>query len=315
MLQNKIKISIFFVMFFLVLYLDSADAADVVTQKTKVWFITGTSSGFGLETTKALLERGDSVAATALEPDVHKGLQEKYGNKILPLRLDVTKRDEVKQAVEDAVKYFGRLDVVVNNAGLGYWGAIEELTEEDLQKQFDVNVFGSFRVIQAVLPIMRRQKSGHIIQISSRAGLKSHGMVGAYCASKWAVEAINDALSQEVAKFGIKVSIVEPGSFYTEFYRSIQYATHVSEIYAPIKKQGQSEMPMKNGKPSLLNIRSDDGSNYPRPESVVKAILKAADADKPPLRLLVGEDSMKIIPEEYEKRLKQWKEVDAWLKQ
>ncbi|MDR0336700.1 MAG: SDR family NAD(P)-dependent oxidoreductase [Planctomycetaceae bacterium] len=315
MLKNTIKFSIFFTAVFLIPLFGSADATDVVTQGKKVWFITGTSSGFGLETTKALLERGDSVAATALEPDVHKGLQEKYGNKIIPLRLDVTKRDEVKQAVEDAVNYFGRLDVVVNNAGCGYWGAIEELTEEDLQKQFDVNVFGSFRVIQAVLPIMRQQKSGHIIQISSRAGLKSHGMVGAYCASKWAVEAINDALSQEVTKFGIKVSIVEPGSFYTEFYRSIQYATNVSEIYAPIKKQGQSEIPTKSGKPYLLGIRSDDGSSYPRPENVVKAILKVADTEKPPLRILVGDDSMKMIPEEYEKRLKEMKEVDAWLKQ
>ncbi|MDR1480370.1 MAG: SDR family NAD(P)-dependent oxidoreductase [Planctomycetaceae bacterium] len=202
-------------------------------REDKVWFITGTSSGFGLAVTKAVLARGEQVAATALDPEIHSQLKKQYGDKILPLRLDVTKRDEVDAAVAAAVKKFGRIDVVLNNAGIGYWGAVEELSEEELRKQFDVNFFGAFRVIQAVLPVLQKQQNGHIIQISSIAGHATFNLTGAYSSSKWAVEALSETVAIETKKFGIKVTIVEPGPFKTNFFKSIKYAENVMEKYSP----------------------------------------------------------------------------------
>ncbi|MDR2643744.1 MAG: SDR family NAD(P)-dependent oxidoreductase [Planctomycetaceae bacterium] len=282
---------------------------------TKIWFITGTSSGFGLEVTKAVLARGDSVAATALEPETHSELKKKYNDKILPLRLDVTKRDEVDAAVNAAVKFFGRIDVVLNNAGIGYWGAVEELSEAELWKQMDVNFFGSFRVIQAVLPVLQKQRCGHIIQISSIAGHTAFRLGGAYSCSKWAVEALNETVAIETEKFGINVSIIEPGPFKTNFFKSIKYAENVMEKYSPnfdpakLNQIDNKKITSKEriAELELLGIRIMDGSNYEEPANVACEILKVADEKKPPLRVIVGKGAREFVEKTYKKRLEEWK--------
>src|SRR6266487_1467993 len=180
---------------------------------SEVWFITGASKGFGREFTLAALERGDKVAATARNTDTLSDLVEQYGDAVLPVELDVTNRDQVFAAVKSAHETFGRIDVVINNAGYGLFGTVEEITEQQLRDQLETNLFGVFHVTQAVLPILREQRAGHIIQISTMGGIVAFPTLGAYHASKWALEGMTDALAQEVAGFGIKVTLVEPGGF------------------------------------------------------------------------------------------------------
>ncbi len=188
---------------------------DMTTPKT--WFITGASRGFGREWAIAALERGDSVAATARDTATLDDLAEKYGDRFLPLQLDVTDRDADFAAVQQAHERFGRLDVVVNNAGYGHFGLVEELTEDEARAQLETNLFGALWVTQAALPILRAQGSGHILQVSSIGGISAFPLVGIYHASKWALEGISQALAQEVADFGIKVTLIEPGGFSTDW--------------------------------------------------------------------------------------------------
>ena len=189
--------------------------AATMTQKT--WFITGTSRGFGREWTEAALDRGDRVAATARDISTLDDLVEKYGEAILPLQLDVTDREADFAAVEAAHRTFGQLDVVVNNAGYGHFGFVEELTEDEIRAQMETNLFGALWVTQAALPILRSQGSGHIIQVSSIGGISAFPGIGAYHASKWALEGLSQALAAEVAGFGVKVTLVEPGGFATDW--------------------------------------------------------------------------------------------------
>ena len=177
----------------------------------KVWFITGTSRGFGREWAIAALERGDKVAATARDTATLDDLAAKYGDALLPIQLDVTDRDADFAAVKQAHDHFGRLDIVVNNAGYGHFGFIEELTEAEARAQIETNVFGALWVTQAALPFLRAQRSGHIIQVSSIGGITAFQNVGIYHASKWALEGFSQALAQEVAPFGIHVTLIEPG--------------------------------------------------------------------------------------------------------
>ena len=190
-----------------------------MTEKTpgKTWFITGASRGFGREWTIAALDRGDRVAATARDTSTLDDLVEEYGDALLPLRLDVTDRAADFAAVEQAHEHFGRLDVVVNNAGYGHFGFVEELTEQEFRDQMETNVFGAMWVTQAALPFLREQGSGHILQVSSIGGISAFPLVGAYHASKWALEGFSQALSQEVAGFGIHVTLIEPGGYATDW--------------------------------------------------------------------------------------------------
>ena len=190
----------------------------------KVWFITGTSRGFGREWAIAALERGDKVAATARDTATLDDLAEKYGDALLPIRLDVTDRDADFAAVKQAHDHFGRLDIVVNNAGYGHFGFIEELTEAEARAQIETNVFGALWVTQAALPFLRAQRSGHIIQVSSIGGITAFQNVGIYHASKWALEGFSQALAQEVAPFGIHVTLIEPGGFSTDWAGSSSQA-------------------------------------------------------------------------------------------
>src|SRR6201995_3920739 len=184
---------------------------------SKVWFITGASRGFGRVWTEAALKRGDRVAATARDPAALADLVSTYGDAVLALPLDVTDRDAVFEAIGRAHRHFGRLDVILTNAGYGYMGAIEELESEQVRANFDTNVFGTLSVMQAALPILRAQGSGHFLTVSSVGGIIGFPTGGSYTASKFVVEAMSEALATEVAAFGIKVTIIEPGYFATEF--------------------------------------------------------------------------------------------------
>jgi NAD(P)-dependent dehydrogenase (short-subunit alcohol dehydrogenase family) len=262
----------------------------------KVWFITGSSRGLGREFATAALERGDKVAATARTIDSFDGLAEKYGDAVLPLAMDVTDKAAVAAAVEAAVAHFGRIDVVVNNAGYAQIGAVEELSEQELRDQMEANVFGAVWVIQAVLPHLREQGSGHIIQLSSAAGLIAMPLGGAYHASKWALEGLNEALAAEVAAFGIKVTIVEPGGFAT--------------------RQGKNPDPLDNGHmatphPAYVPLRTKlaeavKGQPAGDPAASAQAMLKLVDLERPPLRVLWGLGFYPMLQKAYADRLQNW---------
>src|SRR6202045_3771428 len=184
---------------------------------SKVWFVTGTSKGFGRIWAEAALARGDRVAATARDVKTLDPLVERYGNQVSAITLDVKDKASVAAAITEARSRFGRLGVVVNNAGYGLFGTIEEVSEAEAREQIETNLFGALWVTQAALPILRAQGSGHIIQVSSIGGVNAFPTVGLYHASKWGLEGFSQALAAEVAAFGIKVTIVEPGGYATEW--------------------------------------------------------------------------------------------------
>jgi NAD(P)-dependent dehydrogenase (short-subunit alcohol dehydrogenase family) len=261
----------------------------------KIWFITGASRGFGREWTIAALERGDSVAATARDTATLDDLVEKYGDRLLALRLDVTDRDADFAAVAAAHERFGRLDVVVNNAGYGHFGFVEELSESDARDQLETNYFGALWVTQAALPILRAQGSGHILQVSSIGGISAFPLVGAYHASKWALEGMSQALAQEVAGFGVHVTLIEPGGFATDWAGSS--ARHSAELpdYAEAHQQVQEARRQRIGTPG-------------DPTASAAAVLKVVDAEQPPLRVFLGSAPLGIATADYESRLATWRE-------
>src|ERR1700710_2025231 len=204
----------------------------------KVWFITGASRGFGRVWADAALKRGDKVAATARTLASIADLTEKYGPNVLTLELDVTKPEQVKTAVAQAHAHFGRLDIVLNNAGYSLVGTIEEASADDVRALYDTNIFGALSVIQAALPLLRQQGSGHILGTSSGLGHVTMPVIGYYCSSKWAFEAIHESLAVEINPFGIKVTIIEPGAYATEFgsQESLKFAAGM-DIYGNFKEQ------------------------------------------------------------------------------
>src|ERR1700712_3934946 len=205
---------------------------------SKVWFITGASRGFGRVWADAALKRGDKVAATARNLESIADLKEKYGNNVLTLELDVTNAGQVKAVVEQAHAHFGRLDIVLNNAGYSLVGTIEEASADDIRAMYETNILGPVAVIQAALPLLRAQGYGHILGTSSNLGHVTLPVIGYYCSSKWAFEAIHESLATEVKDFGIKVTIIEPGAYATEFGspESIKFAAGI-DIYTDFKKQ------------------------------------------------------------------------------
>src|ERR1700759_1930818 len=205
----------------------------------KVWFITGTSRGFGREWTTAALERGDKVAATARNTASLDDLVAKYGDALLPIELDVTDRDADFAAVKQAHDHFGRLDIVVNNAGYGHFGFVEELSEQEARDQFETNVFGALWVTQAALPYLRAQRSGHIIQVSSIGGITAFPNVGIYHASKWALEGFSQSLAQEVAPFGVHVTLIEPAGFSTDWSGSSSRTAEPLPAYADLHAENE----------------------------------------------------------------------------
>ncbi|MDO9456524.1 SDR family oxidoreductase [Nocardioides sp.] len=258
----------------------------------KTWFITGASRGFGREWSTAALERGDRVAATARDTSTLDDLVATYGDAILPIELDVTDHDADFAAVARAHEHFGRLDVVVNNAGYGHFGFVEELTEAEFRAQLETNVFGAMWVTQAALPFLREQGSGHILQVSSIGGISAFPLVGAYHASKWALEGFSQALAQEVAGFGIKVTLIEPGGFSTDWGGSSASRSAELPAYAALREQVAEQR----------KSRWTPGD----PTASSAAVLRIVDADEPPLRAFLGEAPLTIAKADYASRLESW---------
>ena len=259
----------------------------------KVWFITGASRGFGRAWAQAALERGDRVVATARNPGTLHDLADAHGDAVQVLQLDVTDRDAVFDAVARSHRHFGRLDVVLCNAGYGYMGAIEELQHEQVRANFETNVFGSLSVIQAALPILRAQGSGHVLTVSSVGGVVGFPTGGSYTASKFAIEAMSEALAGEVAAFGIKVTLLEPGHFATEFRASVQAPPAIA-AYDPIRQAVRASF-----KPG----------DFGDPAATAAAIFAAVDAEEPPLRLVLGSTTIPKFRAVYASRLANW---DRW---
>jgi NAD(P)-dependent dehydrogenase (short-subunit alcohol dehydrogenase family) len=261
----------------------------------KVWFITGTSRGFGREWAIAALERGDKVAATARDTATLADLTKKYGDALLPIQLDVTDRDADFAAVKQAHDHFGRLDIVVNNAGYGHFGFIEEITEAEARAQIETNVFGALWVTQAALPFLRAQRSGHIIQVSSIGGITAFQNVGIYHASKWALEGFSQSLAQEVAPFGIHVTLIEPGGFDTDWAGPSSKRSTPLPDYEEVHEAAERARAQRVSKPG-------------DPTASAAAILKVVDAPEPPLRVFFGEAPLSLAKADYENRLKTWEQ-------
>lgn len=267
----------------------------------KVWFITGTSKGLGQAFAEAALLRGDRVAATARDTSTLEPMAQQFGDAVLPIQLEVTDKLAVAAAVASAHDRFGALDVVVNNAGRGLIGAVEEATEEEVRAVFDTNFFGPLWTTQAVLPFMRARRSGHIVQVSSIGGLVAFPMVGFYNASKWALEAMTDALAQEVAEFGIKVTLVEPGPMRTEWANtSMPLGFHHQDPYA-----GALEARLDMMKDERALRQPGD------PVRAAEALLRLVDAKTPPLRLIMGNAALDLAIDRYHRRMAEWA---AWEK-
>jgi len=270
-------------------------SAQTPDTSNKVWFITGASRGFGRIWTDAALKRGDKVAATARKLASIADLKEKYGENVLTLELDVTRPDQVKAAVTQAHAHFGRLDIVLNNAGYSLIGTIEEASADDVRAMYDTNIFGALSVIQAVLPLLREQGGGHILGTSSGLGHVTMPVIGYYCSSKWAFEAIHESLAAEVKPFGIKVTIIEPGAYATEFgsQESLKFAAGL-DIYTDFKTQFFG---------GLRNMERGD------PNATPEALFKIVDTENPPLRFNLGSHNLTWVRTAYAERLATW---EAW---
>ncbi|WP_030178810.1 oxidoreductase [Streptomyces sp. NRRL S-813] len=263
------------------------------------WFITGASRGFGLEIARQALKRGDKVVATARKPeDVQDALSE-HGDSLLAVALDVTDEAQAREAAEAAVERFGTIDVLVNNAGRGVLGAVEETSDAAIRAVYDTNVFGLVNVTRAVLPVMRRQRSGRILNLSSIGGFESVAGFGVYCSTKFAVEGLSEAMRAELAPLRIRVTIVEPGYFRTDFLDATSLHTEGQVIsdYAETAGVVRQVVP---------------GLNHAQPGDPVKgaaAILALADAANPPLRAQLGSDSVAAMDR---KIAELREETDTW---
>lgn len=268
----------------------------------KVWFITGASRGFGALITKEALAAGDAVVATARNP---KTVIEQIGEhpNLLPVALDVTNEEQAKEAAALAIQRFGRIDILANNAGYGLLGAVEEATNSEIEALYATNVFGLLKVTRAVLPHMRRQRSGHIMNFSSIGGYFGYPGWGVYGSTKFAVEGLSESLATELAPFGIKVTIVEPGFFRTDFLNdnslAISPAAIADYVGTPAGDMRQFAAAANHGQPG-------------DPAKFAKGILTLANAANPPLRMPFGSDTVAKIEEQnasVAEELAQWREL------
>ncbi|MBD2246715.1 oxidoreductase [Nostoc sp. FACHB-888] len=265
---------------------------------SKVYLITGTSTGFGRALAEAVLERGDKVVLTARKPEQVAQLAQANQENAIAVRLDVTNAQERQEAVQVAIERFGRIDVLVNNAGVGSLGALEGFSSEQIRKQFEVNCFGVIEMTRSVLPVMRRQKSGHIINITSIGGLASIGGFALYCATKFAVEGFAEGLRDEVKPLGINVTIVEPGAFRTNFAgdANMQPETEIDDYKAVID-------------PIREYLYGGNGKQPGDPKKAALAMIKAIESENPPLRLMLGSDAYSLWEQ---KRTVERKEFEDW---
>lgn len=260
----------------------------------KTWFIAGASKGLGRAWAQAALARGDRVAAGVRDPGSIADLQAAHGEAVVPLRLDVTDRQDVFAAVEQAAQVLGRLDVVVANAGYGLFGAVEETTEAQARAVFDTNFFGALNVVQAALPRLRAQGGGHLLVTSSLAGIITFPTAGLYNASKWALEGLVETLFQEVSSLGVKITLVEPAGYDTDWRSQSAVQTDPDPAYAPLRE--------------VLRLASVN-RKLGKPEATGPAILKLVDAENPPLRLFLGEAALPAARKIYDARVAAW---EAW---
>lgn len=260
------------------------------------WFITGGSSGIGQALARAAAGRGDNVVALARDVTPLAALVDEHGDRVLALAVDVRRQTEVEQAVSRAVEAFGRIDVVANNAGYGVFGAVEEVTDAQARGIFDTNVFGVLNVLRATLPVLRAQRSGHVLQGSSFYGRVAHPGVGMLAATKYAVEGLTDALVGELAPLGIAVTLVEPGPTATAFGANFDVAGTIDDYDGTVREvaKATAELP-----PEAFNA----------PDRVAAAILTAVDAEHPPLRLATGTTAVTQIRATLRSQLD---ELDAW---
>jgi NAD(P)-dependent dehydrogenase (short-subunit alcohol dehydrogenase family) len=261
---------------------------------SKVIFITGASRGFGKIWAEAFLKRGDSVVATARDLSHLNELVEKYTDKILPIQLDIINKEANAAALQQALHHFGRIDTLINNAGYGLFGAIEETTEQQARDQIEVNVFGLLWMTQAAIPIMRKQGFGHIINLSSVLGLVTVPNLGLYNASKHAVEGITETLAAEVAQFGIKVTLLEPNAYSTDWSSASAIHTQPMPEYEALKKKFKESL---------------TGDFFGDPQATAPAIIKLVDSENPPLHLLLGKQAYPWVKGSYDKRFADW---DKW---
>ena len=266
-----------------------------------VWFITGCSTGFGREIATLILGQGGRVVATARDTGKIEDLAETGGDRCLTVALDVTQPAQVRDAVDQAEARFGQIDVLVNNAGYGYFAAIEEGEDEEVRAMFETNFFGLATMTNAVLPGMRKRKSGHIVNISSVGGLTAFPGTGYYAATKFAVEGLSEALVKEVGPLGIKVTIVEPGPFRTDWAgRSLKKSAHEIDDYAETAHARYKQTSGYSGKQPGDPVRA------------AEAIVKAVNADTPPLHLLLGKPGLEFVRTKLnalQKNIADWEEV------
>jgi NAD(P)-dependent dehydrogenase (short-subunit alcohol dehydrogenase family) len=263
----------------------------MVKTEKKTWFITGASRGFGRQWVVAPRERGDRVAATARHLSGLADLVEWHGDRVLPIEMDVTDRDGAFSAVRHAAEHFGRLDVIVNNAGYGHFGMVEELSEADVRAQLETNFFGALWITQAALPILRAQGSGHLLQVTSLGGITAFPGIGAYHASKWALEGLSQSLAQEVAGFGVKVTMIEPGGYATDWLGPSSARSVENEAYNRVRAAQRDEWADAPGDPAATRA----------------AILQVVDAEQPPLRIFFGAAPLGVATRDYESRLDTWR--------
>lgn len=270
----------------------------------KVWLITGCSTGFGRELASFVLAEGYNAAVAARDTADVNDIVSRYEQTAIAVKLDVTKPEDIKDAVKKTVEKFGRIDVLVNNAGIGYFAAIEESENAAIRKMFEVNVFGLAGMIQETLPVLRAQKSGHIVNIASIGGLVGYPGVGFYNATKFAVDGLSEALAKETAPLGIKVTIVAPSGFRTDWAgRSADNSPIVIDDYADTSGKNKED------------IRGYSGNQPGDPARAAQAIVKAVEAAEPPLRLLLGAGALKGARnkiEQLKKDIDTWEETTLW---
>ena len=259
----------------------------------KIILITGASRGFGKIWAEAFLKRGDKVVATARNTEALNDLVATYGDAILALQLDVTNRSQCFDVVDKAHTHFGKIDVVINNAGYGLFGAIEEATEENIRNQFETNLFGTLWMNQAVIPMMRKQGHGHIIQVSSFLGIATAPLFGIYAASKWAVEGIIESMAQEIKNFGITTTLIEPGAYATDFSGTSGVQSKAIDAYNDVRTAVYQRI---------------EGMSFGKPKATAAVVLKVVDAENPPSRIIFGNTALPIVKQVYADRLSEWEQ-------
>lgn len=269
---------------------------------SQVWFITGSAGGIGAGIARAALAAGDLVAATDLDLERLQQVYAANAAQVLTARLDIRDALQAQAAVDATLARFGRIDVLVNNAGYGQFGPFEEIQPDAIERQFATNVFGTFNVTRTVLPAMRRQRRGHVINMSSNGGFKGVRGASMYSASKFAIEGFSEALAQEIEGFGIKLTIVEPGAFRTDFLddRALKRGTHDLSDYADFRATANAVFQARNH-----NQVGD-------PDKLGRALVQLAADSDPPLRFIAGADALKVVDDklaDVAREIERWREL------